>query len=310
MTMQRFGKCSRPGSAAALAAIVTAGLLLGSVWPGVLAHGAPPTEDTDPSQIESLLSLYNHHTDLPLPVLAGEQLVDLLAGKTILIRDRTKLENGGGEKEDRIRATGYRLFNKPRLQVWVSTLYKAPSGEQTLKERLLHLGDQGDYTLYQYLELPWPIRDRHWTIDISKATQLAARTDGVIWEHHWRLSEDGQKRGLQAINTPPALELDADDLAKAVYLPINRGGWVAIRVSEHSTLLVAHVTTVMSGWIPDRFVAIYTTRTLNKMMSAIGEYTERVNDQYDHRRFPVFSGTGELILKTCLLHPEPRISSC
>ena len=246
-------------------------------------------------RISALLDGYNTHSEAALPTLDADQLDDLVAERVVLVRDRRPLEDSEGEVDDRVRATGFRLFRKPRVTVWISTLYKPPGVATRLHERTVSMGANGDFTLYQYMAMPWPIRDRHWTIDISKDTDLAAATGDDIWEHRWQLADNGLKRGQEVIKRPPRLELDPDELAGAVYLPLNRGGWIAFRVDDEHTLLVGHVTTVMSGWIPDRFVAMYSSRTLNRIMQAIEQYTDRVAEEYDHVSYPVFSGGGELI---------------
>ena len=266
----------------------------------LFTDGAQSQASPQPNQLADLLALYNAHAELPLPALNSADLRELSKGETVLLRDRTPLAADDEEGDDQIRATGFKLFAKPRRQIWVSTLYKDPEAAGGLKEHIFSMGERGGYTLYQYLELPWPIRDRHWTIEVSKYARLAEQTEQRVWEHGWRLAPTGKKLAQQIVDENIIPSISRKEMDRAIYLPVNRGGWIAIEVDAKHTLLIAHTTTVMSGWIPNRFVAVYTTRTLDKMIRAIDDYADQVTLQYDHRRFPVFTGDGVLIQRGCV----------
>ena len=247
-------------------------------------------QDLQPRIVE-LIELYNTHQAVALPLPDNDALTELVDGGIVMVSERIK--NSAAE-DDRIRVVGYRLYERPRTTVWVSALFKQLDPDAHIIEHLTP-GEAGGYRLYQYLPLPWPIKDRHWAITVDKAITLAQATADQIWEHRWDLTPDGESSAYNLVAQGLIPRLDKDRFRKAVYLPRNQGGWTAFRVTDDVTLLSSHVSTVLSGWIPDSFVAAYTRRRVDSMMGQIEESAANVHEFYNPKQFAVFTGSGEPI---------------
>jgi len=247
-------------------------------------------------RVVELIELYNDQQDLGLPLPNADALTELTNGEIITLSERV---TNSAEEDDRIRVVGYRLYQRPRTIVWVSALYKPLNPDGHIIEHLTP-GDAGGYRLYQYLPVPWPIKDRHWAISVEKDLTLAQSTGNQIWEHHWKLTPNGKSRMRSMVAQGLIPRLDEERFAKAVYLPRNQGGWTAFKVTDDVTLLASHVSTVLSGWIPDSFVAAYTRRRVDSMMAEIDRFAAVIDQSYDPKHFLVFSGSGEPIYPAAL----------
>jgi len=252
-------------------------------------------------QLIELIALYNDHQALKLPLPDSQALTELTTGGVVILSERV---SNSPEQDDQIRVVGYRLYQRPRTIVWVAALYKPLNPNGRIIEHIT-AGEAGGYELYQYLPVPWPIKDRHWTITVDKAVALAVSTGDKIWEHHWRLTPNGELRMRRMVAQGLLPRLDEKRFKQAVYLPRNQGGWTAFKVNDNLTLLASHVSTVLSGWIPDSFVAAYTRRRVDTMMGEIDRFAATVHRSYDPEHFLVFSGSGEPIYPT-ELRPEAK----
>lgn len=122
--------------------------------------------------------------------------------------------------------------------------------------------------LYQRIDLPWPLASRQWVILVENNLRLLESTRGLVWERTWKLSD---RRG--AVAEDP----------KAVWLPINEGGWF-LAASHGGTLLGYHVRTALGGIVPDEAVVRWSAATLEAMFQRIARKagTMRVHYSGDH----------------------------
>jgi hypothetical protein len=112
---------------------------------------------------------------------------------------------------------------------------------------------------------------RQWVIDVVNNLPLLEATEGAFWERTWTLSE---RRGAK--NEDP----------KAVWLPVNEGGWAYVQ-AEGGTLVAYHVRSVVGGNIPDELATRWSFATLNGLLQGIADRIPWVRTHYDASHEPI-----------------------
>ena len=75
--------------------------------------------------------------------------------------------------------------------------------------------------------------------------------------------------------------------AEAIYLPINHGAWIMLRVRPRVTLLIYQVTTVVGGLIPDSIVLSVALSKLDELLYGVSECISKMRAHYRvHEPFP------------------------
>jgi hypothetical protein len=129
---------------------------------------------------------------------------------------------------------------------------------------------------YQSIQLPWPLAARQWVIRVENNLDLMSATDGRVWERTWKLSD----------------RRDADHiLPKAVWLPVNEGGWCYAEAAG-GTLVAYHVRTVVGGIVPDEAAIRWSFGTLSGMLHDIRDRAEWVREHYDADHEPIIAPGG------------------
>lgn len=282
---------SQSGSAQPLCAFL-------ALWLCVAAIPAARADDSaaDQARVVAALDAYNAHAEMPLSVPAGADLAALVDGSVVKLRRRTRIEQASGGTADRIRIVGYRVIDRPRLLVWLAALNIDTRHSKRLTEHLVQFDDSGGSVWYQYLNLPWPLKNRHWIIRNHKSTALTAATGGLVWEHAWQLDEGGLPAALDMLGDGEVEGLDERDGRRAIYLPVNRGGWAMFELGRDRTLVAIHVMTVMGGWIPDKLVANMASDQLEDMLDKLEPRADAVSERYDER-YPIFTGDATRITR-------------
>lgn len=252
-----------------------------------LAAATTPTVD----DLAAVLWRYNEQAEVALPIPSREQLAELAGERTVALRERTPMHRDGGDAEDRIRVLGYRLVRRPRLLVWLATLKADAAHSRRLTEHLVHGDDAGGSVWYQHLDTPWPVRNRHWVIRNSKNVVLADATRGLVWEHRWQLESGGERLARELLDEGKVAGLDARTADSAIYLSINRGAWTMFALGDDATLVVAHTTAVMGGWIPERWVAGFVSRQLGQVLDDLTPRADRIDRDYTGE-YVIFGGDG------------------
>jgi len=67
--------------------------------------------------------------------------------------------------------------------------------------------------LFQHLDLPWPLSDRQWVIELRNNEPLWRSTGGAAWERYWTLADAG---------------LATDPNPEGVWLPACEGAWLLV----------------------------------------------------------------------------------
>lgn len=275
---------STRGSRTALA-VCTALLMLG------VALGAR-AQDYDPADlVPTALEVYNERADDPLPFLTTDQVRDLVKGDVVRVRRKDPREGDDGPE----RVTGFMLLRKPRLATWLAALHPDFPRNSMLTEVRLMQDDAGHSMWYQHLSLPWPITDRHWVVALQKDLDMARATEGFVWVHEWDLVPRGEEIARETVAAGRAEGLTPASVAKAIYLPSNRGAWVLFALDEDLTLLAYRVTTVVGGGIPDSWITTFAMAQLEGLLREVDDLAATALEDYDPERTPIYDGLGALI---------------
>jgi hypothetical protein len=130
--------------------------------------------------------------------------------------------------------------------------------------------------VYQRIDLPWPVADRQWVIEVVNNVPLMRSTDGAVWERTWTLSD---RRGARA------------EEPNALWLPVNEGGWFLARAAG-GTLLGYHVRTVVGGVVPDEAAVRWSYATLASLLDGIADRVPFVRTHYVAGHAPVLRPDG------------------
>jgi hypothetical protein len=245
-------------------------------------------------ELAAVIWRYNESVENDLPLPDAEQLERLLAGEMVDIRDRTPIEDWRGKPQDKLRVVGYKLVERPRLLVWLATLNVTTEHSRRMREYQLSDDGAGGSVWYQHLNTPWPVRNRHWVIANRKNTELAEATQGLVWEHRWDLAERGKDEALNLLLDKKLEGLGEKDFDKSIYLTVNEGAWTMFAVNEQTTLVAAHTTADMGGWIPERWVSGFVAKQLGSVLANLTTRADTVHDDYSGEQ-TVFDGWGRPI---------------
>ncbi len=279
-----------PGLAATLLAALAA-------LPGA-SHGHGPAAPIAAAEIAGMLARYRAQTSAAAPALSARELAELASGEFVIrLSGEAAVGSGGEAAPEEIRSmglVGLQVIEAPRLLLWLSVMGGNDERDYRLTRATFGRSAPGSYVRYQHVDLPWPVRDRHWVIDCHKNAELAAATDGVVWEHYWSLHEDGPALLEAALEAGRIPRLSRDDLQQAVYLPANSGAWTLIDAGPNRTLVIAYVDADLGGYFPDPLVRAFTKKRLKAGFELLAEMATRVHLNYDEMPL-IHDGHGNAI---------------
>ncbi len=253
--------------------------------------------DTRRARVSAALERYNALADLQLPVPPPDQIGEILAGRVVKLREhKDMLSPTTNTYDQRIRIVGYRLIERPRLLVWLAALDVGTEHSERLTEHALSADDRGGSVWYQHLHLPWPLRNRHWTIANAKSVHLTEATRGMVWEHAWQLAPRGDTIANDLLAQNTVAGLSGNRALRAIYLPANRGAWTMFALDKQLTLVAAHATVELGGIIPDRLVASFVSRQLQSMLNGLVARSDVMDAEYD-TSYIIYTGAGEAITR-------------
>lgn len=278
-------------------ALVSAGksVLCGLLMLLTPANSASSTADAlTPSTLIAAIEIYNQHQTVKLPVPSHEELSTLGRGGIVKIREQKTMLDSLENEQERIRIVGYRVYEQPRLLVWLGALDFDTQHSKRLTEHLVEAEPGGSSRWYQYVRLPWPVKNRHWVVRSFKDTELSRATDGFIWQHSWALDDNGQETAARLLANQEVDGVTSKQGSKAVYVPVNRGGWTMFELDERRVLVAAHVTSVLGGWVPDTLVARVVSSQLQSMLTNLEDEAAGIHQRYDGQSV-VLTGDGQPI---------------
>ncbi|MGQ0723501.1 MAG: hypothetical protein ACT4PE_18280 [Candidatus Eiseniibacteriota bacterium] len=245
----------------------------------------------------SAIATHNASSAFPLPELDGEKLDQLLAGEVVRMRWKQPVTGEGGEVEpkERHRVVALYLIEQPRVNVWLSAMDPHFIASERVIEVRIDDDGRGRSTWYQHMDLPWPVENRHWVIDVRKTPDMHRATGGLVWEQPWYLVEDGQRvaEELAASGRTPGLSLG--DVKDAVYLQANTGTWAMFALSPDLTLLTYQVTVVMGGLLPEGLTARFASRELQSLCHIVERNARTIPEHYAEGHDPVMGGDGQYV---------------
>ena len=276
-------------------------LVLGQCGP---THAESLSDGHFVDEVPRLLEQYSRQGDFQLPSLSITELDTLAAGKTVVavFREPTAPVDTG-------RVVGWQVVAAPRLLVWLSILEGSEESSARLKHSTLTWRAAGAYVSYHHIDLPWPVKDRQWTLLCEKNLSLAEDSHGLIWEHRWELLprddallEDAYEHGL----IPGLTRQVLDD---SVYLGANRGAWILFDLGARGTLVAAYMDIDLGGHIPDSLVRSFAKRQLTAFLESLsalrGAHYDGTPMIHDGRGLPI---TREAAITAALVQlDQPRL---
>lgn len=214
------------------------------------------------------------------PALSTDELGLLRAGEPV-IKVPMETDGDAGEEISEFAIFGLQVVEAPRLLVWLTVMGAASEPDTRLTRAYLSRLSQGSYVRYQHINLPWPIRDRHWVILCEKNLELADSSNGLIWQHRWALHEHGPELLLDARTQGKIEGLSRQDLEKSVYLPANRGAWTIADLGGERTLVIGYFDAALGGLLPKILVRKFTRYQMRAGLKLIQDLTDRVHLDYD-----------------------------
>ena len=137
----------------------------------------------------------------------------------------------------------------------------------------------GHKRLYQHLDLPWPVDDRHWVLEIKNNIVMSKTTEDRIWERVWDLTvESDIPKGRP----------------EAIWSPVNDGGWLLLDACG-GTLVVYHARSVIGGNIPPEAVTRWALATLDSLLRRTVDRAEGIHTHYTKGHPPIIRPDGSAV---------------
>ncbi len=166
--------------------------------------------------------------------------------------------------------TGFGYLAEPRERVWLSlTDDHLDDDVQGLDDVILDGGWASPKLLYQRLDLPWPVTDRHWVLRTANNAALA-RAAGV-WERSWAL--DDTRLGEARART------DAAAFDAAITMRTNHGSWILL-AHEGGTLAVYEAWADLGGNVPAEAADAYSRSSLDGVFRGVAAHVADVVARY------------------------------
>ena len=257
-----------------------------------VAPAANPADDQHVA-IERFIGAWSGQREQYQLDLADIDAGELAAGQTVI---RVLSSPGESQQEDsgNFGVLAMKIVDAPRLLVWLALIQDSEELDGRFTRAVLAEGPTGSTVRYQHINLPWPIRDRHWVIAVENNVELADASDGRVWERQWQLHDRGRQLLGSAYADGTIVGLTERQLEKSIYLPTNRGSWTVLDLGQNRTLIAAFVDFTLGGLIPDRLVRGYTKRELKDGVARLDGLFERAHTHLDGPS-PVYDGRGRPI---------------
>jgi hypothetical protein len=174
-----------------------------------------------------------------------------------------------GDKVRAMRVVGWQLVKAPRLIVWLSLLMGREDASARLQHVVLARQPGGAYVSYHHIDLPWPIKDRHWLLLCEKDAGLASKTQDDIWEHRWSLLPLDSVQLEAAYDSGDVAGLTRKAFDDSVYLIANQGAWIVFDLGAEGTLVAASMDIDLGGRFPDGLVQSFAKHQMKEFFESL-----------------------------------------
>ena len=249
---------------------------------------ARAAELTD-ADLMRVLGMWKKNAALPVPMLTQKERATLLSGK---IMKRWLGPRGGAP----VGAMVMVISDYSQAEVWLGSAeghhIKGDSVES--KHIVYNLPKTGNemFYWYGYLRFPTPFTNRHFVLRTKVNKRLADATGGACWERNWKLQSDGIATVRPLVEAGKIPDLTVAQFDKAIYLPANLGGWLALQLPNGQTLFGYHASSSLGGDIPDKLVNRYVMLTLDDIVGEVLQGAAMMRTHYVPGHEPIQSGSG------------------
>ena len=219
------------------------------------------------SEITTAIQQCNRSAYFSVPELKPAQEKTLKEGKVVTIIER-KTDKAG-------RAIGMILINTDIKTLWAA--YRDALHfqlQESTTEYLLSVIKPDTQIWYGYLDLPWPLADRHWIIKTWNNYKLATKTNNACWEHPWQLMKE-EENNVEAKLAGKKIPSNVKP-AEAIYTPVNEGAFLLVTIAPKKTLLVYHASTVVGGNVPSNLLPNFIASTFKGMLMDMRNRAEKL----------------------------------
>ncbi len=269
-----------------------------------LLFAPPPLAADDPlspahraraDRLTDTIEEYSAVSDFPLPAIDADHWRDLFRGGVVSMMHKIPMEDVDGEAREHRRIWALRLVDAPRVAAWLAALHPHFAPSDRVTEKWLETDDRGRSLWYQHIDLPWPVRSRHWVIRIRNALAIAAATEGRAWELSWDLEPGGREIGFDAVERGLVPDIDLDAARGSRYLIANTGAWTMFDLGAEGTLVAYQLTLVLGGWLPEALAARFARGELKSVLETVARNAPEVVQIYDPEEWTIRGGDGHAI---------------
>ena len=241
-----------------------------------------------PAAVSAALKVQAASSSHPVPTLSVGDLQRLDAGE--VVRLRTPSAEGGA-----IGALGLLITDLSAKDLWMGTL--DPHGRLPSDIRMHALPGVGDelYRWYGFVDLPAPLKDRHFLVRTTIDTPMAARSQGSIWERSWGLEKGWPQAMRPLIDSGQIADMDVEHFDDAIPTPVNQGTWTVLDLRDGRSLLAYQVATALGGDLPDGPLNRYLYWTLNDVLTGVVNTARTMSQHYVTGHDPLIGGDGKAI---------------
>ncbi len=264
--------------------------MLGIITAAAVA-GNPTAKELD-AVWQKYCGAATQHTQVPLPLTTESDWERLAKGETVTRRFRVP-----GTPADRVLAMRY--IDQAPASIWVAILDgEHGSLSSDLVEWELPGATPTSKVLYQHLDLPFPVDNRHWIIHAVSNGPLYRATGRTAWERGWQLDPGGES---SLARLPAALQARGDG---AIWTPANSGAWLLLSVGW-GTLAVYQLETNIGGWLPEDLVTRFVLSSLTDLIETTEKLADRTPSHYRSGHDPIYRPDGSVIEPYWVRRPNP-----
>ena len=246
-----------------------------------------------PAALADYLEIHSAYHRIPPPLMSQEEITALDAGDVVTLLLASDDDTAESDKLG-MGVLGLVIVDAPRLLVWLSLVRDSEEVDGRVTRAVIARDNSGLTVRYQHINLPWPVQDRHWVIQVQNNLDVVDASGSSVWERNWALHDRGTELLQTAFSDGTIQGLTRKSFDKSIYLPKNSGYWSVARLGENRTLVAAHVNVLLGGRIPRGLVWRFAQRNLRSGLESLNALVEKTVESIDIDTLPV-DGRGRQI---------------